>query len=76
MTVIKTILTELLGLFVDDGTLVVAVLAWVAGTALCLRGHLIDPRTGAVMLFLGIAALLAENIARSARTRGAANRKP
>jgi hypothetical protein len=74
MTILKSVLTELLALFVDDGSLVVAVVAWVVGCAVTLRCSLINPQTGAVLLFLGIAVLLAENIARSARAPGAANR--
>jgi hypothetical protein len=68
MQPIKTLLSELVGLFVDDGSLVVAVLAWVLGGVICLRFHLLDPTSGAVLLAFGIAALLAEYVARTAST--------
>ena len=49
MSAIKTVLSELLALFVDDGSLVLAVIAWTLGGAICLRAHLLDPciRSGA-----------------------------
>lgn len=67
MGVIRTALSELLGLFVGDGSLVLAVLAWALGGFICLRAHLFDPGSEAVLFALGIAALLAENIGRTAR---------
>lgn len=67
MKLLKTVATELFGLFVDDGSFVLAVLAWAVVGVICLRSHLVDPRLEAVLLFLGLAALLAENVARSAR---------
>jgi hypothetical protein len=73
MNIIRGVVGELLGLFVDDGSLVFAVIAWVIGGVICLRHQLVDPRSGAVLLFLGIALLLAENIARSTRNRVTAN---
>jgi hypothetical protein len=74
MNPIKNVLTELLGLFVDDDSLVVAVIALVLSMIICLRSHLVAAHSGAVLLFLGIAVLLAENVARSARAHVAENR--
>ena len=64
---IGTILRELLGLFVDDGSFAVAILLWLVLAALCrtwLRqaGHL-----GGPLLFGGLAFLL---IASAIRHRG------
>lgn len=67
MNSLKTVFSELLGLFVDDGSLVLAVLAWVVGGVICLRSHMVPPHAEAVLLFIGIVALLAENIERTAR---------
>jgi hypothetical protein len=67
MKLLKSILDELVALFVDDGSLVVAVIAWVIGGVLCLRAQLLDPASEAVLLAIGIAVLLAENILRAAR---------
>ena len=44
MSAIRTVLSELLALFVDDGSLVLAVIAWAFGGAICVRAHLLDPR--------------------------------
>jgi hypothetical protein len=67
MSAIKTALSELLALFVDDGSLVLAVILWTLGGAICLRVHLLDPLSEAVLLAVGIAMLLAENVGRTAR---------
>jgi hypothetical protein len=67
MTLIGTILTELWSLFVDDGSLVIAVILWVLADAIALRNHLIDPAVAAVLLSIGIAVLLAETVLRWAR---------
>jgi hypothetical protein len=64
---LKSMLMELLALFVDDGSLVIAVIAWVVTDVLCLRAELLAPATGAVVLAAGIAVLLAENVLRAAR---------
>jgi hypothetical protein len=66
MSAIRTVLSELLALFVDDGSLVLAVIAWAVVGAICLRGHLLDPASAAVLLAVGIAVLLAENVGRTA----------
>jgi hypothetical protein len=70
MSLLRTILAELWGLFVDDGSLVIAVMAWVLVTAVCLHNHVIDPGPAAVLLPLGIVVLLAETVIRSARNHG------
>ena len=68
MNSLKGVFSELLGLFVDDGSLVLAVIAWVLGGAICLRAQMITPPVEAVLLFVGIIVLLAENVERTART--------
>ncbi len=67
MRVMTTVLSELLALFVDDGSLALAVLAWAVGGAIGLHTYLLDPALEAVLLAVGIAALLTENIGRTAR---------
>jgi hypothetical protein len=67
MKLLKSMLDELVALFVDDGSLAAAVIAWVIGGVLCLRAQLLDPASEAVLLAIGIAVLLAENILRAAR---------
>jgi TRAP-type C4-dicarboxylate transport system permease small subunit len=66
---ILTAARELVGLFVDDGSLAVAVLAWVAVAALAFPALPIDRGWLAVALFAGIALILVENLLRAARSR-------
>ena len=70
MNLLKNTLAELLALFVDDGSFVLTIIAWVLGGVLCLRAQLVDPGFEAALLFLGIAVILLENVERTARTRG------
>jgi hypothetical protein len=73
MSAIKTVLSELLALFVDDGSLVLAVIAWTLGGAICLRTHLLAPASEAVLLAIGIALLLAENVGRTASAQASSS---
>jgi hypothetical protein len=66
MNALKTILHEILGLFVDDGTLTMATLLWLAVVWFLLRPlHL--PVAASILLFLGLAAILVESVTRFAR---------
>jgi hypothetical protein len=67
MRVLRAALREVLGLFVDDGSLAVAVVAWVVACAAGLRWLDPDPALLALALLLGLAAVLAENVRRAAR---------
>jgi hypothetical protein len=64
-----TILRELLGLFVDDGSLALLVLLWLA--AIWLVGPLLVPSAGlrGLLLFLGLAAILVGSARAGARRR-------
>jgi len=64
---LKPIATELVGLFIDDGSLVFAVLVWVLAVAVALRAGFLDPLMAAALLGIGLGVLLAENVMRSAR---------
>jgi len=66
MTVLATILRELVGLFVDDGSLAAGAVVWAAicGWGLPVLGA--GPRLQAALLVLGLAALLLENTLRAA----------
>jgi hypothetical protein len=75
MKLLKTGLAEVIALFVDDGSLVVAVIAWALGGAICLNAHWLDPSSEAVLLAVGIAVLLVENVLRSARAHVIAPRR-
>jgi len=67
MTRLISALRELLGLFVDDGSLAIAILAWIGIVALALPALGLPGLWRAIALFLGCALILAENVARSAR---------
>ena len=67
MSLARQVLNELFGLFVDDGSLAVAILALVAALAALARLGLVTPPLGGGLLALGLAGLLLENLFRSAR---------
>ena len=58
---------EVFGLFVDDGSFAVAILAWLALVWLAVSRIGIGPRWAAAGLFLGLAAILSESVVRRAR---------
>jgi len=60
---------ELVGLFVDDGSLAIAVLVWVAIAVLAFPALPVDGGWLAVALFAGLALILVENLLRTARPR-------
>ena len=65
MTLLRTIFTELVGLFVDDWAFALLIVVWVGLFALPgIRAHL--PFAGPV-LFLGLAVLTLVFVARKAR---------
>ena len=63
----KDVLRELLGLFVDDGSLAVNLLVWTAAGGVVLP--LVSPggHWQAPLLFAGYLAVLVENVLRAAR---------
>jgi len=67
MNRITDVLQELFGLFVEDGSLAIAIVVWI-----CIAAFLFPHLPGgsawrAPALFLGLALLLFENVLRSAR---------
>jgi hypothetical protein len=64
MTLISAAAREMIALFVDDGSLALAVLAWVLVAVLPIPGDWL-----AVVLFGGLALILVENLLRTARRR-------
>jgi hypothetical protein len=69
MTTIKTIFRELFGLFVDDGSFAVAILALLAVVALLVHAALLDMDQAAVLLVAGNILVLIESIVRK-KVRG------
>ncbi|OYW32710.1 MAG: hypothetical protein B7Y12_01185 [Rhizobiales bacterium 24-66-13] len=67
MTWVKTILSELFGLFVDDGNFAVAILLWI-GAVWFLSLNILDlVRWNGVVFFCGLALILIESTIRRAR---------
>ena len=67
MTLLKTIWSEFIGLFVDDGSLALAVLAWLAAAWLLLPRLPLSPALPPAILFVGLASILVESALRRAR---------
>ena len=69
MNVLRAILNELAGLFVDDSSLAALVLAWLAVCWLSLPKLSLPSPLLLVLLFVGLAAILAESTVRRAGER-------
>jgi len=70
MNRIKAIGSEILGLFVEDARLTVALAVWIAVAAAARPWWQSVPRLAAIALFAGFAVILCENVRRAARRRG------
>jgi hypothetical protein len=69
MGVLKTIFTEFLALFVDDGSLALAILGWLLIFGWVLRPLLYDPLAGSAILVGGLLVILVANVLKSARPK-------
>jgi len=69
VTWLSTILSEFIGLFVDDGSFAVAILAWLAFCWLVLPRLGLAPAWQPAILFVGLALILVESALRRARQR-------
>jgi hypothetical protein len=67
MRAVRTILAEIVGLFVDDGSLALGLLMWCAATGIGLSLFPGLVAAGAPILFLGCALVLLGNVVRAAR---------
>ena len=68
MKTISLVLKELFGLFVDDGSLAIAILVLAAAIALLLHVGWLSPLLGGGLLLIGLIGLLSENLLRSVRS--------
>jgi hypothetical protein len=66
MSWLKTIILEIYGLFVDDGTYALAIVAWLATAALVLPRLDIPASADAEILFAGLLLILLESTLRRA----------
>lgn len=69
MTTLSAVIKELLGLFIDDGSLALAILAWVAIVAGLTSLSIVPAIAGGALLFTGLAVILIENVLRRSRKR-------
>jgi hypothetical protein len=69
MAWITACLRELVALFVDDGSLAVTALLWLAACGLVLPLLGVDGAWRGAALFAGLAGVLAENALRAARRK-------
>ena len=67
MAWLKTVWSGFIGLFVDDGSLAVAILAWLALCWLALPRLGLPTALPPVILFAGLVVILVESTARRAR---------
>jgi len=67
MKALKTVFDEAIGLFVDDGAYAGAIVVWLLVIAALVRFTTISPNIAATLLFVGLAAILAESAVRRAR---------
>ena len=67
MTMLKEVIAELIGMFMGDARLTLAVLALVAGVAALIKLAGVDPLGAGGFLLIGCLGLLIENVHRSAR---------
>ena len=74
MKILDTIARELFGLFVDDGSLALAILALLGLIALLMHESLMDKGFTALLLVGGSILVLIENVVRTSR-RSIAMRK-
>lgn len=67
MSWLRTIVSELIGLFVDDGAFALAIVAWLALIGLVAHFAPSTQSWAGIALFLGLALILAESAMRRAR---------
>lgn len=68
MSVLRTIVSELLGLFIDDGLFAGAIVVWAALVGLVLPALNAPASWRAVLLFFGLATILVESVVRRSRS--------
>ena len=67
MKILNTMVRELFGLFVDDGSLALAILALLGAIGVLMHEALMDKGLAAMVLVAGSILILVENVVRTAR---------
>ncbi len=68
MNALRTIIQELIGLFIDDGLFAAAVVVWAALVGFVAPVAGIPAMWRAALLFVGLAVILVESVVRRARS--------
>jgi hypothetical protein len=74
MKLISAVLSELLALFVDDGVLALGILAWLGGGWLSMKLYHFPADVEAILLFLGLSALLIKSVQLAAKAQKSAQK--
>jgi len=69
MTMIRGILSGLIGLFIDDGSLALAILGLIAIVTVAVKVGWLPPLAGSLLLLAGCIALILESVYRAARRK-------
>jgi hypothetical protein len=69
MTILREVVSELVGMFLADARLTLAILALVSVVAGLIRGMGIAPTVGGLFLMFGCLIILVESAVREARVR-------
>jgi hypothetical protein len=69
LTILRAALTELIGLFIDDGSLALLCVLLIAAIAAAVKIFGLPPFEGAVLLLIGSIVILADSIRRATRLR-------
>jgi thiamine transporter ThiT len=67
MNIVRAILSELVGMFVDDENLAIHAIALIAAVALAVKLASLPPLFGGLLLLVGCIAILLDSIRRGAR---------
>jgi len=69
MTAIRGIISSLMGLFIDDGSLALAILGLIAIDTLAVKTGWLPPLAGGLLLLAGCIGLILESVCRAARRK-------
>jgi hypothetical protein len=70
MTVIRLVLKELIGMFIDDGNLALLALILIVAVTVAVKLLALPPLLGGVVLLAGCLAILLLSVRRAARATG------
>lgn len=69
MTILKTAFRELVGLFIDDGALALAAFLLILLVVAAVKLAHVNGLIAAILLLIGCLLIVAESVARAARTK-------